>query len=271
MQNALQAQALFVARDLARHAHVFERRHVDHVAPRQRDVRSDARALLPQRLLGDLNDDLLAFLEQIGDGGLRDWRREPAARRCAPARGPARTRDATSGRDSPRGICRLARLAHGRTPLRSAACAGVIGAKRDADSGRRARAPPRFRCPVRRRGARLQPRAVPRRALRPPASSIALIDSFDSTSLDSSSRRFDVAQDHRLNVAILFLVEHRSDRRTGSVVLRFGFAASSSTSSSSASSVRSSGFRQGRWPAARHRRPAPRACTGASGSAFSGG
>ena len=55
-------------RDFARHAHVFERRHVDHVASRQRDVRGDARALLAQRLLGDLNDDLLAFLQQIGDG-----------------------------------------------------------------------------------------------------------------------------------------------------------------------------------------------------------
>ena len=34
LQNALQAQALFVAGDLARNAHVFERRHVDHVAAR---------------------------------------------------------------------------------------------------------------------------------------------------------------------------------------------------------------------------------------------
>ena len=76
LQNALQAQPFFIAGDLARNAHVFERRHVHHVAPRQRDVRSDARALLPQRLLGDLDDDLLAFLEQIGDGRLLLPRRE---------------------------------------------------------------------------------------------------------------------------------------------------------------------------------------------------
>ena len=47
---------------------MLERRHVDHVAARQRNVRSDARALLSERLLGDLNDDLLAFLQQLGDG-----------------------------------------------------------------------------------------------------------------------------------------------------------------------------------------------------------
>ncbi len=63
LQNAFQAQAFFVAGDLARDAHVFERRHVDHVAAGQRDVRSDARAFLAQRLLGDLNDDLLAFFQ----------------------------------------------------------------------------------------------------------------------------------------------------------------------------------------------------------------
>ena len=71
LQDALQAQALFVAGDLARDAHVLERRHVDHVAAGQRDVRSDARALLAERLLGDLDDDLLAFLQQVGDGRQR--------------------------------------------------------------------------------------------------------------------------------------------------------------------------------------------------------
>ena len=34
LQNAFQPQAFFVAGDLARNAHVFERRHVDHVAAR---------------------------------------------------------------------------------------------------------------------------------------------------------------------------------------------------------------------------------------------
>ena len=36
-------------------------------------MRSDARALLSERLFGDLNDDLLAFLQQVGDG----WQRRP--------------------------------------------------------------------------------------------------------------------------------------------------------------------------------------------------
>src|SRR5579872_7154530 len=49
---------------------MLESRHVDHVAPRQRDVRCDARALWAERLLGDLNDDFLAFFQQVADGGL---------------------------------------------------------------------------------------------------------------------------------------------------------------------------------------------------------
>ncbi len=68
LQDALQPQALLVAGDLARDAGVLERRHVDHVAARQRDVGSDARALGSERLLGDLDNDLLAFLQQFGDG-----------------------------------------------------------------------------------------------------------------------------------------------------------------------------------------------------------
>ena len=67
LQNPLQAQALFVARDLARDADVLERRHVDHEAARQGDVRRDARALLAERLLRDLDDDFLAFLQQVAD------------------------------------------------------------------------------------------------------------------------------------------------------------------------------------------------------------
>ena len=35
--------------------------------PGQRDVRRDARALLAKRLLGDLDDDLLPFAEEIGN------------------------------------------------------------------------------------------------------------------------------------------------------------------------------------------------------------
>ncbi len=47
------------------------RRHVHQEAAGQRDVRSDARALLPERLLGNLDDDLLPFLQQVADGCLR--------------------------------------------------------------------------------------------------------------------------------------------------------------------------------------------------------
>ena len=80
--------------DLARDADVVDGRHVDQEAAGQRDVRGDARALLAQRLLGDLNDDLLAFLQQIGDGrrarrrGL--WRSGPDA--SGVAGGSARAR-----------------------------------------------------------------------------------------------------------------------------------------------------------------------------------
>src|SRR5262249_20423802 len=48
---------------------MIDRRHVHQEAARQRDVRRDARALLTERLLGDLNDDLLTFLQQVGDRG----------------------------------------------------------------------------------------------------------------------------------------------------------------------------------------------------------
>ena len=68
LQDALQPLALFVAGDLARDADVIDRRHVDHEPARQRDVRCDARALLAERLLGNLDDDLLPFLQQVGDG-----------------------------------------------------------------------------------------------------------------------------------------------------------------------------------------------------------
>ena len=60
--------ALVVGGDLARHADVIDRGHVNQEAARQRDVRGDAGALLAERLLGDLNDDFLALAQQIADG-----------------------------------------------------------------------------------------------------------------------------------------------------------------------------------------------------------
>jgi len=49
LQDALQAGALIVARNLARHAHVIHGRHVDQETAGQGDVGSDARALLAER------------------------------------------------------------------------------------------------------------------------------------------------------------------------------------------------------------------------------
>jgi len=70
LQNAFQPEAFFIAGDFARDAHVFERGHVDHEASRQGDMRGDARALLTQRLLSDLYDDFLAFLQKVCDRNL---------------------------------------------------------------------------------------------------------------------------------------------------------------------------------------------------------
>src|SRR5260370_13966673 len=45
----------------------MNRRHVDEEAARQGDVAGDARALFAERLLGDLDDDLLASLQHFGN------------------------------------------------------------------------------------------------------------------------------------------------------------------------------------------------------------
>src|SRR5207253_2216052 len=50
---------------------MIHRRHIHQEPARQRDVRRDARALLTQRLLSDLNDDLLAFFQQVADRRIR--------------------------------------------------------------------------------------------------------------------------------------------------------------------------------------------------------
>ena len=58
---------LAVALDAARDADVVHGRHEDQVAPRQRDVAGDAGALGADGVLGDLDDHLLPFLEQVLD------------------------------------------------------------------------------------------------------------------------------------------------------------------------------------------------------------
>src|SRR4051812_16339882 len=60
-----QADALAVGFDLARDADVLDRRHVNQITSGQGDVRSDARALLGNRLFGDLNQNLLAFAQEV--------------------------------------------------------------------------------------------------------------------------------------------------------------------------------------------------------------
>ena len=65
--NAAQARALLAAVDLPRDADVIHGRHEHQEASRQRDMTRQARALGAERLLGDLDDDVLAFLEQLFD------------------------------------------------------------------------------------------------------------------------------------------------------------------------------------------------------------
>ena len=69
LDDAAQAAPLVARLDLARHADVVDGRHVDEKAARQAQVRRDARALRAERLLHDLDDDLLPFLEQVFDLG----------------------------------------------------------------------------------------------------------------------------------------------------------------------------------------------------------
>src|SRR5207302_9755970 len=69
--DAFQALSLFLRRDLARHARVIHGRHVNQETSWQRDVAGDASALFSDRFLGDLNQNLLAFFQQIADQGNR--------------------------------------------------------------------------------------------------------------------------------------------------------------------------------------------------------
>ena len=62
-----QARALFGGSNLARNACVMQRRHVNQITPGKRDMAGDARALLAERLLGDLHDDFLALLQHFGN------------------------------------------------------------------------------------------------------------------------------------------------------------------------------------------------------------
>ena len=67
LDGLAQARPLLVAADPLAHAHVLERRQVHDVSPRQRDVARAARALRADRLLGDLDDDLLPLFDDVAD------------------------------------------------------------------------------------------------------------------------------------------------------------------------------------------------------------
>ena len=71
LDDAAQPVALVARLDLAGHADVIDRRHEHEKAAGERRVRRQARALRAERLLGHLDDDLLAFLQQLFDFRLR--------------------------------------------------------------------------------------------------------------------------------------------------------------------------------------------------------
>src|SRR2546430_17230048 len=62
-----ETRTIFRAGDFARDADVVNRRHVDKEAARQSDVAGNARALLAERFLGDLNDYFLTGLQHFGN------------------------------------------------------------------------------------------------------------------------------------------------------------------------------------------------------------
>ena len=68
-QDLLKTPTLAVGLDLAGDAGVIDGGHEDEEATGEGDVRGDARTLLGDRLLGDLDEELLPGLEQIADGG----------------------------------------------------------------------------------------------------------------------------------------------------------------------------------------------------------
>src|SRR3954452_16994697 len=67
LNDALQALALFFGSNLARYPGVIHGGHVDQEASGQRNVAGDSSALFADRLLGNLDQNLLPFLEQVGD------------------------------------------------------------------------------------------------------------------------------------------------------------------------------------------------------------
>ena len=67
LDDAAQPRALLPRLDLARHADVIDRRHEHQEPSRHGDVRGQAGALGAERLLDDLDEDLLPFFQQVLD------------------------------------------------------------------------------------------------------------------------------------------------------------------------------------------------------------
>src|ERR1035437_1530431 len=82
-ENPLEALALLIGGDFAADANVGDGGHEDQEAAGEGEVRGDARALLGDGLLGDLDEKLLSGLEQVADdgqvGGLHGAARHTAA------------------------------------------------------------------------------------------------------------------------------------------------------------------------------------------------
>ena len=72
LNDPFQPQPLVFGRYFARHAGMVHGRHVHKETTWQGDVTGDASALLADRLLGNLHQDFLPFLEQFADLGHYD-------------------------------------------------------------------------------------------------------------------------------------------------------------------------------------------------------
>ena len=126
-QDALQPPALLLVLDLAADAGARHRRHQHQVAPGDRDVGRQRRALVADRVLGDLHHDHLPLLEQVGDRQPRPRAADRAralaprlARSAAAAFGLARSSPSSARRRLRCGILRrLVRIAVGRGPPRA--------------------------------------------------------------------------------------------------------------------------------------------------------
>ncbi len=88
-QDFFQAAAFAIGLDLARDPGVVDRGHEHQETAGKRDVRGDAGALLGDGLLGNLDKNLLAGLEQIADGGQIDGLHGVASVAAAVAAVPA--------------------------------------------------------------------------------------------------------------------------------------------------------------------------------------